>query len=157
MKSRRAQSLIEVTVGLVVLAPVLLVLVDLSIAFWAAQSNDTECRNAAQAASSGPPTEANARAQSVLQNWNSHNQSKIIGQIQLAEPVNVEIKHAPQPQVDLKTGERFNPGGTVTGNITVSTEVPFNPFLIHFASGGKSPIRVRSTHSFPITYIQPPG
>jgi hypothetical protein len=158
MKTNRpatAQSLIEVTVGLVVLVPVLLVLLDLSIAFWAAQCNDTTCRNAAQAASAGSPIEATARAQNVLQDWNRGNKSKIVSAIDLAAPVAVQIQQSPQPQDDPRTGMQYNPGGPVSGNVSVTTRVEIRPFLIHLVAAGK-PLCFSSTHSFPITYIQPP-
>jgi hypothetical protein len=48
MRRRNGQSLIEVTVGIVIFVPIFLVLFDLSVILFAVQQNESVCRNAVQ-------------------------------------------------------------------------------------------------------------
>ena len=157
MKQQSGQSLIEVTVGLVVLVPVVLVLIDLSTLFLGAQANESTCRNAARAAAAGDPVYATTRALSIINRSNDRSRSGMVSNFVLAQPVDVRVTSRPVSEMDQNSGQMINPGGAVTGTATVTTEVDVRPFVVQAVYGGKSPIKLRSQQTFPISFIQPGG
>lgn len=157
MRKRRAQSLIEVTVGLVVVVPVLLVLFDLSVIFLAVQLNDKTCEDAARAAAAGDPKNAAMRAITVIDQANSHNGGHLLCDVRMAEQPAVNITNQPQWHVDDETGNKTTPGGTVSGTATVTTEIDVRPFVVQIFYCAKSPLSFRSQHECPLSYVQPPG
>lgn len=157
LQNPRGQSLIELQAGIIILIPALFVLLDLSLIFLGVQQNDAVCRNAARAAACGDPREARCRAQAVLTRMQAQDSGPFVSQYELVEPVDLKITSAPAKQVDPRTGKEVSPGGPVLGTATVSTEVKVRPFVVHMVWTGKAPIIFRSTHSFPLSYVMPPG
>lgn len=149
------QSLIEVTAGLIVLVPVVIVLIDLSVILLGVQTNDANCRNAARAAAEGDPAEASFRAQAVMNRSNLQANQPLISGSRLILPVEVKISSRPLTEPDIATGKQMNTGGPVTGTATVTTEVEIRPFIVHMMYGGKSPLKFTSRQSFPMSYVAP--
>ncbi|MBU6451787.1 MAG: hypothetical protein KGS72_08425 [Cyanobacteria bacterium REEB67] len=155
MHNRRAQSLVEVTAGIAILLPVLLVLFDLSMLFLAVQANESICRNAARAAAAGDPLDATVRAQAVVNAANLSSGGALISHFWLVLPIAVVVTDRPTSQEDPLTGRESNPGGPVTGTVAVSTEVDVRPFVVYRLWGGKLPMKFRARHIFPISFTQP--
>ncbi len=147
------QSLIEVTVGIVALVPLVLFLIDFSLVVWSIQSNDTTCRDAVRAAACGDPADATARAQAALNEAGQRDPRAMISNSVLVSSVDVQVTGKPVPQIDEALNNTFNPGGPVTGTVTATTEVEVRPFVLQ----GFLPRKVtfRSQHSCPITYVMP--
>lgn len=152
---RSGQSLIEVTAGLVVLVPVLLVLVDLAVIMYGVQLNDTACHNAAQAAAAGEPAEAQYRVQTVLNQVNSRTAGELVSHFALDAPVEFKIEAAPIPYRDPMTGMTVNPGGVITGTATVITTVEVRPFIVYRVYGGRLPLKFSCRQCIPIRYVVP--
>jgi Flp pilus assembly protein TadG len=150
------QSLIEVTVGIIVLVMVALVLIDLAVILFGVQLNDANCRNAAGAAAEGNPAEAASRAATVIDHANARANAPIISHFHLVLPVETKIVNQPKSQIDVTSGTQVNPGGAVTGTVGVTTEVEVRPFLVHYLVGGKSPLTFKAHQSAPINYVVSP-
>jgi hypothetical protein len=113
----------EMAAGLIVVIPVVLLIIDCATLYLGASMNDTICRDAARAASLGPPDsispgEPKRRAEGVVRKAN-----KTAGAIRLDPDVTVteDIKQVPDAQY----------GGPVKGTVTVDTTVHvFPPFLL---------------------------
>jgi hypothetical protein len=156
MRRRNGQSLIEVTVGIVIFVPIFLVLFDLSVILFAVQQNESVCRNAVQSAASGDPSEAKSRALAVIEQHNRSSHSHLVGGYRLNEPIEVHITSSPVPVQDIITENMVSAGGPVTGTVTASTEVDVKPFVVQAVYTGKSPLTFRSKQSFPIKYVLAP-
>jgi hypothetical protein len=151
------QSLVEVVSGLVVIFGIFLGLTDLGSVIYAISLNDATCRNAASAAAAGSPGEVNYRAQLIIDRANSGGFNACFAHFALIPPVKCAITTQPSLQVDTQTGQTFSPGGLVTGNVEVTTEVEVRPFVVGILLKGKTPLIFRSTQTFPIRYMQPAG
>lgn len=151
----KAQSLVEITVGIVIFIPVLLVLFDLSMILFASQQNENMCRNAAQAAATGDPAQAEARARIVVDQQNQSHFGNVIPNFRLSSPVETIITSRPPVAHDLITDKFYNPGGPISGTAIVATEVDVKPFIVHTLYTGKSPLTFRTKQSFPIKYVMP--
>ena len=73
----KAQSLVELTDGLLVLVPIILIFFDLAVIVIGVQVNDQTCKQAARAASSGDPVSANQRAQAIVARANQQGSSMV--------------------------------------------------------------------------------
>jgi hypothetical protein len=149
-----AQSLIEVTVGIIVMVPVALVLTDLGVILYGVQLNDATCRNAVRAAASGDPNQATPRVQAVIDRANSRT-TGIVSNFKLVQPVETVITSQPQAERDPISGDEITSGGPVNGTICATTEVDIKPFAVHGIYGGKSPLKFQSKQSFPISFVRP--
>jgi Flp pilus assembly protein TadG len=148
----RGTSLIEVSLGLVVLIPVVLVLIDLSMTFLAVQANDAICRKAARTAASGDPARATIRAISVIQHENNSGGS--MRRFSLIGPVDVQITSQPFIRFDSNLDRAVNPGGPVNGTAKVTTEVEVKPLVVQLFFNS-STMRFQTHQTCPISYIQP--
>lgn len=153
----RGQSLVEVVTGLTIIVPIALALIDLSAVLYAISLNDTACRNAARAAATGSPGEAKLRAESIVLQANSGQFNSSFAHFSLLTPVRSTIKVQPAMQIDPDTDKPFNPGGLVTGDVSVTTEVEVKPFVMSMILKGQTPLVFRSTQNCPIRYMQPAG
>src|SRR5437762_742308 len=97
MNRRRpsAQSLIEATIGIVVLVIVVITLIDLAMIIYGVSLNDSACGNAARASASGNPADAEHRAQAVLDQLNARQAGAIVSHFSLVPPVQVNIISEP--------------------------------------------------------------
>lgn len=139
-------SLIELVLGLIALIPVVLVIFDLSVIAIAVQVNDSTCREAARAAATGNPLDAQTRAQTIINRANT-NQSMLCSNFMLVSALSTVT---PQDIAALGTF-----GGPVTGTVTVKTDVQVRPFIVQYAFTGKSPLHFQSQQSFPFTFQVP--
>ncbi len=157
MTRRAGQSLIEVTVGIVILIPASLILVDLAVVVYGVQLNDSACQNAARAAASGSPSESQFRAQTVVDRMNGRSNGSLVSGFRLLLPVEMKITGQPTSQRDFYTGKQVSQGGLISGTATVTTEADVRPFLVHIICGQKPPFTMRARQTFPISYIMPPS
>jgi hypothetical protein len=155
MRRIGGQSLIEVTIGLVIFVPVVLTLLDLSVIFFATQQNENLCRSAAEAAASCDPAQSQARVLVLVDRQNASSLGSMVSHFRLVQPIQMKVTSAPTPVEDLASDETFNPGGPVTGTATVATAVDVKPFVVQAIYAGKTPLTFESKHSFPIKYIMP--
>ena len=154
--NRAGQSMIETVMGIAFLVPILLLAVDFGIMLLAVQMNDATCRDAARAAASGAPSEADYRARAVVLATNRGAGDSLVSDISLLEPVRVDLQSQPKAQRDLETGESINPGGPLQGTAVAATEIGARTFLLHIFCGGKLPLKFRSEQVCPISYVVPP-
>jgi Flp pilus assembly protein TadG len=131
---RQGQSLVEMGAGLLVLIPVVLVCIDLATIYMGVNLNDNVCRDAARAASVGPPDgipgiadgESLRRAQGVVSRANA-----TTGAVRLL-PASVKVTE----NVVLLPSAPY--GGPVNGTVTVSTAVMvYPPFLLSLMNKGE--------------------
>jgi len=148
-------SLVEVTVGSVVLFLVVIILVDLGLLIYGVSLNDAVCRDAARKSASGNPVNAQARALLLIEQMNSRN-SGFVSHFRLVPPVKTEITSQPKLRRNPENDQLVNPGGLVTGSVSVTTEVEITPFALQFVLGRNSPLKFQSKQSFPISYVLPP-
>ena len=164
IKRRRAQSVIELVVGIMVLIPIVLTIFDLCVIVIACQLNDSTARDACRAAASGAPvyttngytpvlsdlqTAAKNRAQAVVTRTNI----KSNGIVSNYSLVNCNLTlgasySLPQPV------NGYNPGGLVIGSVTVQTQVQVTPFLVKYAYAGQT-MFFQSIQTYPISYSLP--
>lgn len=150
-----AQSLVEVTVGVVVLIVVVIFLIDLALLIYAVSLNDMVCRDAAQQAASGDPSDAEARALTSIENRKRRQADSFRSAFRLIPPVKAEITGQPGVRIDAQTDEPKQLGGMVTGTVSVTTEVETQPFVVHLVLGKKPPLSFRSTAVVPIKFVRP--
>jgi len=74
IRSTKAVTLLEMVMGLIVLMPVLLMVMDLTVITLAVQINDNAAREAVRLAASGDPNQAQARALQVIARINRERQ-----------------------------------------------------------------------------------
>src|ERR1700709_1580743 len=117
------QSLVEVVTGLVVIIPIVLALMVFVAVIYAISLNEAACRNAARAAAAGNPGEAKDRAQLIIAQANSGQFNSYFAHFAVVEPIRSVITAQPALQIDAETDKPFNPGGLVSGNVSVTTEV----------------------------------
>jgi Flp pilus assembly protein TadG len=145
---QRGQSLVELGAGLLVIIPMILVILDMAVLVIAVQTNDNACREAARIAASGDPSSATIRAESVVARANTTAHGIVsnfrLVKVDLAPPGVVGQVAALQPY-----------GGTITGTVTVSTEVDVRPFVVQWVYSGGAPLTFLSRQSFPFTYVVP--
>ena len=146
VRGRRAQSLVELLVGLTALIPIMLVIFDLAVIVIAVQMNDSTCREAARVAASGSPSDIQQRASAIITRANT-NATGMMSNFQLVSCTTTASANY------LATIGQF--GGPVNGTVTVMTEVDVKPFIVQWAYSGKSPLKFRSQQTFPFTYVMP--
>ena len=123
---------------------------------WGVESNDAICLKAAHAAACGSPDEPAQRAQTIIDNAGTHSNKAVVSSSHLILPPTVHVTSQPVPQFDPVSGKVVNPGGTVSGTVSVVTEVEVRPFILRkfFQSGHR--FTFQSKHTIPITYVVPP-
>lgn len=149
MRRRKSsgQSTVELVCGLFVLVPLVLVLFDLAVIVIGVQVNDQTCRQAARAAASGDPVSAMQRAQAVVARANQQG-SSMLSNFTLITPLTFV------PDDVLEETEKLVPyGGTVSGTVTVQTEVDIHPFIVPYVYSGGAPLKFRSSQTFPFTHV----
>lgn len=154
---KTGQSLVELAAGLMVFVPIVLLLIDCSVIMIGVSTNEAICRDAARAASAGPPaTMASAgshsagpgtapyqRAQAVVRNVYA-----VGGLLKISETMAInESLQDPLPQAPQ--------GGAIVGTVTVQTTAEISPpFLIRvFVENGV--YQFQNSQSYPYTYVMP--
>ncbi|MDR3611982.1 MAG: TadE/TadG family type IV pilus assembly protein [Candidatus Obscuribacterales bacterium] len=145
-RNTKAASLIEMAMGLIVLLPVLLTIMDLTVITLAVQINDNAAREAVRLAASGDPGQAQARAQQVIARINKST-SGYVSNITLTA---LTFK----PTTLLANAVALVPyGGTISGSVTVQTQATVTPFVVQYVYPG--PYNFNSAQTCPITYTVP--
>lgn len=130
----RGHSLVELVVGLFILVPVALILIDLVILITGMEINDNVCREAARLVAAGDPVTASSRAMSVIDAANGHSPG-IISDFRL-----LDVKLYPATLVAQEAS--LQPyGGTLVGSVTISTTSNIHLFVVSW-------ILKRASHSF---------
>ncbi len=146
--SRRlsGQSLVELAAGVMVIIPVVLVLIDLTTIVLGVNMNNGICRDAARAASSGPPDKIQAgqpkqRAEAVVRKT-----AKPGGAVRVDNNVVItETVREPVPTQPF--------GGPVDGEVTVQTTVHIYPPFIVSAVVGSGGMDFTTSQTFPYTWV----
>jgi hypothetical protein len=147
MRLRKSgQSTVELVCGLIILVPLVLVLFDLAVIVIGVQVNDQTCRQAARAAASGDPASAQQRAQAVVARANQQGSSMLSNFILMPLAFNPATV-----QADALALVPY--GGTVSGTVTVQTEVDIRPFIVPYVYNGGAPLKFRSSQTFPFTHV----
>ncbi len=150
------QSTVEILCGFVIFVPLILLAIDMVTVYTGYSLNSRICRDAARAASSGPPNALSAgspkqRADEVIRDvYNEATVKKynVLGTVRLhPDCIVFDQLTGPVPDKTL--------GGPIDGLVTVETTVDvIPPFLIkQFVGPNGIPMSARQT--FPYTYIVP--
>jgi len=145
-RTNKAVTVIEMVVGLIVVIPLMLLLIDMTLITLAVQINDNAAREAVRMAAAGDPAQAQSRAVQVVKRING-NSSGFVSNITLASltfnPANL-----------LATEATLIPyGGVVQGSVTVETSVKVTPLIVNYVYSG--PLIFKSSQSCPVTYNVP--
>ncbi len=156
MRQQGGQSMVELAAGLIVCVPVFLAVIDLGFIAMGASANDSVCREAAEAAASGPPSTTAAPSTRQLSAGQS-GYDLAVSVIKVHQPTKVPAKVSEQPDVteiltDVPPPEQ---GGSVDGEISVMTTVVITPPFIIGAYFGKDGLSLSSKHVAPFTYVIP--
>jgi hypothetical protein len=155
-RQRCGQSLVELVAGLAVCLPVFLAIVDMGYIAIGASANDSVCREAAQAAASGPPSTTVAPSTRALSAGQS-GYDIAVSVIKIHQPTRVPAKVSEQPEVSEQLTDVPPPdqGGSVDGEISVTTTVVITPPFLVGAYFGKNGLSLTSKHVAPFTYVVP--
>lgn len=148
--------MIELSVGLAVCVPIVLICIDLGTIAFGAYLNDVVCREAARAAAAGPPAQKGAGTKTVATAETPY--QRAVSVIKYHVPTNMPIKVLEQPQVN-ETVRDFPPpelGGAVDGDVTVETTVDIAPpFLVRQIINGS--VKAKAKHVVSYTYVLTPS
>jgi len=147
---------VEASFGLVIIYAVGIALVDTAMGVYAVSRNNAVCRTAAALAASGNPSEAERRVRMSIEQSGA-GLGNVISPPQLVLPLDVSITSAPETRRDPDSGQVINPGGLVTGNITVKTRIEIRPFAMEIVLPRHGTLVFESSQSCPIHYVMPPG
>jgi hypothetical protein len=148
------QSVVELVVALVVCIPILLCIVDLGFIAMGAAANDSVCREASEAAASGPPSTNQAPSQRQLSVGQS-GYDRAVSVIKVHQPTNVPAKVSERPVVGevLIDVPPEDQGGPIDGEVSVTTTVVITPPFLVGVFFGKNGVSLSSKHIAPITYV----
>ena len=158
MEGRRkfGQSTVEILCGFVIFVPLILLAIDMVTVYTGYSLNSRICRDAARAASSGPPNALSAgsakqRADGVIRDvYNEATVKKynVLGTVHLhPDCVVTEQMAAPIPDSSL--------GGPIDGQVTVETTVDVIPPFLIKQFVGPNGFTLTARQTFPYTYIVP--
>lgn len=146
VKRARAQSIVELVAGLIVLIPIVLIMIDIGSLYLASIMNSDICREAARAAANGPPGavqtgEPQKRVDTVI----NRKRAMCAGNVTIDSPVQVtEAVRTPLPAKPF--------GGQVDGEVTVETVVTVRPpFLVQAIV--PQGVKIRTSQTFPYTWV----
>lgn len=156
VRKTSGQSTVEILCGFVIFIPLILLAIDLVTLYNGYSLNNRICRDAARAASSGPPNALSAgspkqRADGVIRDvYNEATVKKynVLGTVRLhPDCVVTEQLTAPIPDTSL--------GGPIDGQVTVDTTVDVIPPFLIKGFVGPNGISLTARQTFPYTYIVP--
>jgi hypothetical protein len=143
-------SLIEVLLGLVLIVPILLAGIDLLTIFCCSIANFSLCKEAARAASQGPPD-------CVVKNGPQDRAARCIAQAKL--PNSIVIIH---PDVEVHENLQSQPtdiavyGGQVRGTVSVKTIADVTPMFVVPLVLGKRVIQLTAEQTYPYSWTVEP-
>lgn len=156
LRSEKGQSLAELGAGMMVFVPIILLLIDCAIIMIGVSTNEALCRDAARAASSGPPGILVSGNHAVSTGGLPYKRALAVVKDIYKLGGMVKVKETLQVKEDLREPLPQNPqGGPVIGQVTVETTVDVSPpFLIRiFVENGI--YEFKNTQSYPYTYVMP--
>lgn len=148
--------MVELIAGLVVCIPIFLSVVDLGFIAMGAAANDSVCREASASAAAGPPSTDKTPSTNQL-SAGSSGYDLAVSVIKVHQPTKLPAKVSEQPVVveQLKDVPAPEQGGSVDGEISVTTTVKITPPFIIGAVVGKDGVSLASKHVAPFTYVVP--
>lgn len=152
-KNQSGQQLVELSAGIIILIPIFFLIIDLTVAYLAANFNDDACREACRAASAVTPANSDTggnvpasspiyqRAESVIQKV-QHFDGYIIG------PKLIAVNLSP----DFKRPDNLLLGGNFEGSVTVRSQIDYR---IPASIPGFIPssVTLDAQQSFPLTAV----
>ena len=138
-KSKRAQSIVELIAGIIVLIPIVFIVIDLSIIVMASFKNESICREACRAAASSDPKDCLTPAKAEVDKYNQPGGFATFALNGNPQTTNVELPSSGHGQVS----------GTVSLKTTATVHAPF---IVGFFV---PTCKLDSEQSFPITYNMP--
>ncbi len=156
-RNRKGQSLAELAAGLMVFIPIILLLVDCSVIMIGVSTNEAVCRDAARAASAGPPASLiSGSSHGVGPSAGPYKRALTVvkdiyaagGLVKISETL--AIKEALQDPLPVAPQ-----GGPVIGSVTVETTADISPpfFIRVFVENGT--YQFKNTQSYSYTYVVP--
>lgn len=145
-RKNRAVTVIEMVVGLIVVIPIMLLLIDATLLTLAVQINDNAAREAVRMAAAGDPQSAQSRALQVVKRINAST-SGYVSNVKLAS-----LTFNPSNLLSTES-QLLKYGGVVQGSVNVQTEVKVTPIVISYVYSG--PMIFRSSQTCPVTYNVP--
>jgi hypothetical protein len=154
VRQQSGQSAVELAAGLIVCVPILLCVIDLGFIAIGAAANDSVCREASEAAASGPPSTTIAPSTRQLSAGQS-GYDRAVAVIKIHQPTNAPAKVSEQPVVSevLTDVPPEDQGGSIDGEISVTTTVTITPPFLVGAYYGKNGVNLSSKHIAPFTYV----
>lgn len=155
-RNRRGQSLAELAAGLMVFVPIILLLCDCAVIVIGVAQNDTACRDAARAASSGPPGAMLPGTRTVTSGQAPYRRAKSVikeiyalgGLIKISETMAIkETVRAPLPEAPH--------GGPILGEVSVQTTAEVSPPFLIGAIVQSGSLQFKNTQKYPYTYVMP--
>jgi hypothetical protein len=153
---KSGHSLLEACFGLIVIYGIGVVIVDLAMGIYAVSLNDSTCRNAASFAAAGDPKQADRRV-SLIIDQSTNKFGELITAPTVVQPLDIKITSQPVNRRDPDTDKLINPGGLVTGTVTVKTQIEVRPFAVDMLLRQYKVLTFQSCHSSPIHYVMPPS
>lgn len=156
LNSKRArssgQSIVELGVGLLVLLPILLFMLNCLFVAIGATLNDFVCRDAARAAAAGAPSRMLVGTNRKVTNGGPRDRVLAI----IKKVYNVGLPMKVRENVSVTETVRDVPpeadGGAIDGEVTVTTTIDIYPPVV--VQGMGSSVQLKSKHSMPITYMR---
>src|SRR5271170_7246860 len=124
-RKKTAVTVLEMVMGLMVVIPVILLLVDMTLITLSVQINDSAAHEAGRMAASGDPAQALSRAQCVIDRINQSS-AGYVSNITL-----VSLTFSPASVLATEAG-MVPYGGVVDGTVTVNTQAKITPILISY-------------------------
>ena len=155
MRSKKAQSFVELGTGMIVLLPLVLGAIDIAFIGVGASINDAVCRDAARAASAGTPAQKVKGTRKLGAATEPFKRALKV--LKTQAPANASVSISDNMDIEEKLEEDAPPeevGGSVVGEISVRTTcsvVP--PFQLQMFSG---PVTLSAVHVLPYTYAVAP-
>ena len=146
LRRARAVTILEMVIGLIIVIPIVLVIIDFILMNLAVQINDSAAREADRMAASGDPTQALDRAQRVVTRLNAST-AGFASNITL-----VSVIFNPADLI-AKEAALVPYGGVVQGDVTVKTKVTVTPVVIQYCYSG--PYTFQAIQTCPMTYNVP--
>lgn len=141
-------SQVELACGLMFIIPIVLICFDVGTLIIGVSLNNTVCRDAARAASTGAPNAVDpgrprARAEAVVKRvCKTEGAVRLRPQVEFSEQVRPPL---PKPPF----------GGPVDGEVTITTTVDIYPPFLVSAVVGKGGMPFSTTQTFPYTWVMP--
>ncbi len=150
--SQRGQSLVELGVGLLVMLPLLLFMLNCLYVAIGASLNDFVCRDAARAAACGAPSRMQTGTNRKVTRGGPKDRVLAI----IKKVYNAGLPMKVREDVTVTETVRDVPpesdGGAIDGEVTVTTTIDIFPPVV--VQGMNSNVVLKSKHSMPITYTR---